>query len=235
MTSHLWLWVSDDLAAEGHRHSLKDLVMLELLIEEWCDLSGSIFIMLNIIVRFLHRWALQTELDLADQTAARNWTLYTPVTQTNTKTLTYDLLLNLLTHSITHFIHSSTHPLITVSYNLFSPVSNSYCSFIWSVSSLLFPFISLCRQKEHLEKSVCWWHITTVIAGLRHSCSKKNTHTHTHTIITTYVDHERNLSILFSCTSSNILPKTHTHAHFLCKHTDNRYLPKDVCGALSTL
>ncbi len=111
-------------------------------------------------------------------TAARNWTLYTPVTQTNTKTLTYDLLLNLLTHSITHFIHSSTHPLITVSYNLFSPVSNSYCSFIWSVSSLLFPFISLCRQKEHLEKSVCWWHITTVIAGLRHSCSKKNTHHH---------------------------------------------------------
>jgi len=55
MTSHLWLWVSDDLAAEGHWHSLEDLVMLELLIEERCDLSGSIFIMLNIIIRFLHR------------------------------------------------------------------------------------------------------------------------------------------------------------------------------------
>lgn len=68
MTSHLRLRVSNDLAAEGHRHALKDLVVLELLIEERCDLSGRVFIMLNIIVRFLDRRALQTELNLADQT-----------------------------------------------------------------------------------------------------------------------------------------------------------------------
>ncbi len=79
-------------------------------------------------------------------TAAQSWTLYTPVTQTNTKTLSYDLLLNLRTHSITHCIHSSTHPLITVSYNLFSPVSNSHCSFIWSVLAFCFLFHSAGRR-----------------------------------------------------------------------------------------
>lgn len=91
-------------------------------------------------------------------TAARSWTLYTPVTHTNTKTFIYDLLLKLPTHSITHFIHSSTHPLITVPYNLFSLASNSYFT-LFDLSSGLFLvfcfFLFHSAARRNIWRKVC--------------------------------------------------------------------------------
>ena len=68
MTSHLWLGVTDDLAGEGDGHALEHFVVLELLVEEGRHtLAGRVLVVLDIVVRLLHRRALQTELYLADQ------------------------------------------------------------------------------------------------------------------------------------------------------------------------
>lgn len=67
-SSHLWLGVSIDLAGEGDRHALEDFVVLELLVEgRRHALAGRVFIVLNVVVRFLHRRTLQAEFNLADQ------------------------------------------------------------------------------------------------------------------------------------------------------------------------
>lgn len=58
---------------------------------------------------------------------------------------------------------------------------------------------------------------------------------HTHTIITTYVDNERSLSILFSCTSSHILPKTHTCTFPMQTHRQPLFAQGCVWSAKHTL
>lgn len=121
MTSHLWHWVSDDLAAEGHRHALEDLVVLELLIEARSDLSGRVFIMLNIIVRFLDRRALQAELNLADQ----------PLLEAGH----FILLSHMQTQILSFMIFPSSYQLIQ-SLILFiqAHIRSSLCPIIYSVS-----------------------------------------------------------------------------------------------------
>lgn len=66
--SYLRFGVSVDLAGEGNRHALKNFVVLQLLIEGWRrPLSGRVFVVLHVVVRFFHRRALQAELDLTDE------------------------------------------------------------------------------------------------------------------------------------------------------------------------
>lgn len=66
--SYLGFGVSVDLAGEGHRHALEDFVVLQLLIEGWRHpLSGRVLVVLHVVVRLLHRRALQAELDLTDE------------------------------------------------------------------------------------------------------------------------------------------------------------------------
>lgn len=65
---HLWFGVSVDLAGEGDWHAFKDFVVFELLVEGgYHSLAGRVFTVLHVVVRFLHRRALQTEFDLTDQ------------------------------------------------------------------------------------------------------------------------------------------------------------------------
>lgn len=68
---------------------------------------------------------------------------------------------------------------------------------------------------------VCPHNITTIITGLRRSCSEKNTKT----------AHADDASSPFS----SLAQTAHTYAHYQRKHTDNHGLLKDMCGTLSTL